>query len=98
MSKLKRKVQFARDRGVFIQKTENIMRRNRSEMERASKATGYSTPFPRITVVRNAHGKGAYTLFVANLLINPLGGLTYREAVNMAYEIAVNPSKVFKGD
>ena len=101
MSKLKRKVQFSQGRGVTIYKTENILRRNKSEMERASKLSGVSRgagAFPKITILRNALGKGAYTLFVGGLLINPLSGLTYREAVNMAYEIAVNPSKAFKGE
>lgn len=96
MSKLQRKVQFARSRGIFIHKTDNIVRRNKSEMERASKLTTLSK-FPKITVVRNLTGSGSYTINVTTLLMNPLGGLTYREAVNMAYEIAINPNKAFKG-
>lgn len=96
MSKLKNKVRFARDRGITIHKTVDILNRNRLEMERVSKTRNYSGGFPKVVVLRNLTGSGRFTLCVAESLINPLAGLTYREAANMAYEIAVNPSKIFK--
>lgn len=46
---------------------------------------------------RNFNNNGEYAVFVESLLLYPLAGLTYREAVNMAYEIAVNPKAAFKG-
>lgn len=99
MSVLNRKAQYARSKGITIHKTESILRRNKAEMLRAAlqgKSLSMSN-FPKVVIIRNSGGKGAYTLNVGHLLMNPVGGLTYREAVNMAYEIAVNPSKAFKG-
>ena len=78
MSKLKVKIQKAREKGIFVIKTKNV---------------------PENATVRTRslfENRGSYCVYVSQLLLWPVAGLTKREAVAMAYEISVNPNKIWK--
>ena len=85
MSKLEQKRRRSAEQGVFVQK----MRQNKQSDERGVavwKATGYR-PYTHIYVYNMvAHAGNYMVLRVTDT--HPMAGLTYRQAVQLAYMLA----------